>query len=149
MAIFKDTPEKDKSEPRNGATGEGALSIIAAGMTVTGDIDSNGVVKVEGRVVGTIRAARQVLIGRQGAVKGDVFTRDAVIGGTVQGNLTISERLEIQTTASVSGDVTTKTLVIQEGGRIDGSVHMSDVAAGTGAPSLAARPESKAPATTA
>lgn len=149
MAIFKDTPEKDKSEPRNGTTGEGALSIIAAGMTVTGDIDSNGVVKVEGRVEGTIRAARQVLIGRQGTVKGDVFTRDAVVGGTVQGNLSISERLEIQTTASVTGDVTTKTLVIQEGGRIDGGVHMSDVAAGASAPSLVARSETKAPATTA
>ena len=48
-------------------------------MTVHGDVESNGVVKVEGRVEGTIRAARQVLIGRQGEVKGDIETPEAVI----------------------------------------------------------------------
>jgi cytoskeletal protein CcmA (bactofilin family) len=60
MAIFKE----EKQDSRNGG-GEGALSIIAAGMTVSGDIESTGVVKVEGRVDGSIRSARQVLVGRQ------------------------------------------------------------------------------------
>lgn len=136
MAIFKDTG--DKTESRNGPTGEGALSIIAAGMTVTGDIESSGVVKIEGRVVGTIRGARQVLVGRQGVVQGDIETREAVIGGTVHGNVTGKERVEIQATAAITGDVATKSIVVHEGGRINGAVRMSDAE-----PRLDAKPEPK------
>ena len=135
MAIFKE----EKTDGRNGgpANPDGALSIIAAGMTVSGDIDSNGVVKVEGRVEGSIRSARQVLVGRQGAVRGDIDTREAIIGGTVEGTITGSERVEIQATAQVSGDVVTRTIVIAEGGKINGSVRMEEQRPGLKAPSSA------------
>lgn len=135
MAIFKE----EKTDGRNGAPGtpDGALSIIAAGMTVSGDIDSNGVVKVEGRVEGSIRSARQVLVGRQGAVRGDIDTREAIIGGSVEGTITGSERVEIQATAQVSGDVVTRTIVIAEGGKINGSVRMEEQRPGLKAPSSA------------
>jgi cytoskeletal protein CcmA (bactofilin family) len=91
-------------------------------------------VKVEGRVDGSIRSARQVLVGRQGTVKGDIDTREAVIGGTVEGMITASERVEIQATASVQGDIITRTIVVAEGGRINGTVKMEEGRAGTRQP---------------
>lgn len=127
MAIFKE----EKQDGRNGVNGEGALSIIAAGMTVSGDIESTGVVKVEGRVDGSIRSARQVLVGRQGTVHGDIETREAVIGGSVEGTITASERVEIQATAAVQGDIITRTIVVAEGGRINGTVRMDEGKPGT------------------
>ena len=138
MAIFKE----EKQDGRNGANGEGALSIIAAGMTVSGDIESSGVVKVEGRVEGSIRSARQVLVGRQGMVHGDIETREAVIGGSVEGTITGSERVEIQATASVQGDIITRTIVVAEGGRINGTVRMEEGKPGTrqAAPAAVAEP---------
>ena len=126
MAMFnKDAIEKSDAKATNGG-GDGALSIIAAGMVVTGDIDSNGVVKIEGRVEGCIRSARQVLVGRQGQVKGDIETREAVIGGMVDGSITASERTEVQGTAKISGDIRTKTIVVVEGGAINGTVKMEE-----------------------
>lgn len=128
MAIF--AKDDSTGDSKNGvAAGEGAMSIIAAGMTVTGDIDSAGVVKVEGRVEGGVRTARQVLIGRQGEVKGDIETREAVIGGRVEGTITATERVDVQATASVNGDIHTKSIVVQEGGKINGTVKMTDSAA--------------------
>ena len=126
MAMFKDE-KGEKTEGKLAGNGaEGALSIIATGMKVTGDIDSTGVVKVEGRVEGSIRSARQVLVGRQGVVQGDIETREAIIGGTVEGTIAAGERVEIQATAVVSGDVITRTIVIAEGGKINGSVKMEE-----------------------
>ena len=126
MAMFKDE-KSEKPEGKSAGNGaEGALSIIATGMKVTGDIDSSGVVKVEGRVEGSIRSARQVLVGRQGVVQGDIQTREAIIGGTVEGTITCGERVEIQATAVVNGDVVTRTIVIAEGGKINGSVKMEE-----------------------
>ena len=126
MAIFGKDNAARTEEARPAPVGEGALSIIAAGMTVHGDVESNGVVKVEGRVEGTIRAARQVLIGRQGEVKGDIDTPEAVIGGRVEGRVTTTERVEIQATAIVTGDVFTKAILILEGGKINGTVRMEE-----------------------
>lgn len=128
MAIF--AKDESATDSKNGAAGgEGAMSIIAAGMVVTGDIDSAGVVKVEGRVEGSVRTARQVLVGRQGEVKGDIETREAIIGGRVEGTITATERVDVQGTASVAGDIHTKSIVVQEGGKINGSVKMVEGAA--------------------
>ncbi|HKG93277.1 MAG TPA: polymer-forming cytoskeletal protein [Gemmatimonadaceae bacterium] len=142
MAIFA-KESADRSEPRSGghAAGEGALSIVANGMRVTGDIDSTGVVKIEGFVEGTIRAARQVLLGRQGEVKGDIHAREVVLGGRVEGTVVASERVELQGTAFVNGDIQTKTIVVLEGGRINGSVRMDDASAATASSNTAATNE--------
>ncbi|HET7583971.1 MAG TPA: polymer-forming cytoskeletal protein [Gemmatimonadaceae bacterium] len=133
MAIFsKDTESSDtstKPTPRSSSSaGEGALSIIAAGMRIKGDIDTDGVIRIEGHVEGSIRAGRQVLIGRQGEIHGDISTREAVVGGHVHGAITATERVEVQSTSSVSGDINTKSLSVAEGGKIDGVVRIAEVA---------------------
>ena len=73
---------------------EAGLSIIGTGMRVVGDITADGVVKIEGTVVGTVRAGRQVLVGKGGEVEGDVISREAIIGGEVRGSIHADERVE-------------------------------------------------------
>src|SRR6202795_1284781 len=121
MAIFT---EKGHNAPES----PGALSIIGPGMRVVGDITADGVVKIEGTVVGTVRAARQVLVGKGGEVEGDVISREAIIGGEVRGSIRAEERIEIQSTSVVHGDVVAKRLLVQEGGEINGVVRMGESA---------------------
>ncbi|HET7620442.1 MAG TPA: polymer-forming cytoskeletal protein [Gemmatimonadaceae bacterium] len=128
MAIFSGKEMTEGGEPtKSGAPANGnALSIIAAGTTINGDVDTDGVIRIEGRVEGSIRAARQVLIGRQGSVLGDISTREAVIGGKVEGTITATERLEVQSTSLIVGDINTRAIAVIEGGKINGTVRISD-----------------------
>ena len=130
MAIFaKD--QNDRTDGRSAAqNGEAALSLVGAGMRIIGDVESSGVIKIEGTVEGCIRGARQVLLGRQGEIAGDVYARDVVLGGRVSGNVFASERVEVQGTSAVQGDIHTKSIVVLEGARINGTVKMDDSAAG-------------------
>jgi hypothetical protein len=48
---------------------------------------------------------------------GDVHAREVVIGGTITGNVHATERVELQATAIVTGDIVTQTILVQEGGR--------------------------------
>jgi cytoskeletal protein CcmA (bactofilin family) len=128
MRIFSKQAEEFGDAKLGTAQGEGSLSIIAAGLTITGDLETDGVVKIEGKVEGSIRAGRQVLIGRQGEVRGDITTREAVIGGTVFGVVTASERVEVQGTSMITGDLHTKAIVVLEGGKINGMVRIADAA---------------------
>jgi cytoskeletal protein CcmA (bactofilin family) len=131
MAIFsKDTSpsEAPRTAPLSATT---SLSIIAAGTRIEGDIDTDGVIRIEGRVEGAVRAGRQVLIGRQGEVRGDVTTREAVVGGSVHGAISASERLEVQGTSTIVGNITTKAIAVIEGGKINGTVRIADAREGS------------------
>jgi len=120
MAVFS-----EKNSAAGGREAPG-LSIIGAGMRVVGDISADGVVKIEGSVSGTVRAAKQVLVARGGEVEGDVVSREAIIGGEVRGAIYAEERVELQTTSVVHGDVHTKRLLVQEGGEINGVLRMGE-----------------------
>jgi cytoskeletal protein CcmA (bactofilin family) len=131
MGIFgrkKPAAEARAPQPRGSSAPTGALSIIGAGMTVRGDLDANGVVKIEGTVDGNVRAAAQVLVAKGGSVQGDVDTTEAVVGGTVSGAIRARDRVEIQSGASVYGDITTRRIAVAEGGTLNGLIRMDETA---------------------
>jgi cytoskeletal protein CcmA (bactofilin family) len=124
MAFGGDRAESRDAAAR-GARGEAALTIVATGTRVVGDVESDGVIKVEGEIAGTVRAERQVLVARGGVIRGDIITVEAVLGGEVQGGVTASDRVEVQAGAMVHGDIATARLVVQEGGEVNGLVKMT------------------------
>jgi cytoskeletal protein CcmA (bactofilin family) len=132
MAIFSNHPRDAATTPttvneptpsRRRSDGM-ALSIVAKDMTITGDLETEGVVKVEGRVHGSVRAGSQVLVSPGAIVQGDLYTREAIIAGEVHGAVHASERVELQASAAVVGDIITPRIAILEGGRISGEVKM-------------------------
>lgn len=143
MSIFKQPPTPNERPPvrldsplpaPTSAPGSGSdaqASVIAAAMKIVGDIETSGVLKVEGTVQGSIRGARQVIIGRTGVIQGDVHAEEAILGGRVSGTVTASERVEIQANSVIEGDIHTRSIVVFEGGVLNGNVRMD--AAGKGA----------------
>ena len=108
--------------------GNDAPSIIGPGMNIVGDLMTEGTVRVEGRIEGTIRAGKAVVIGKEGEVVGDVVTQDAVIGGRVRGTVTAESRLELQATSDIEGVIHARSqhLHLEEGARFNGQVQMLD-----------------------
>jgi len=103
-----------------------SLSIVGAGMTVRGDLETDGVVKVEGAVDGHVKAGSQVLVAKGGVVHGDIETTEAVVGGAVHGAIRARERVEVQAGASVEGDVTTRRISVAEGATLNGQIRMGE-----------------------
>jgi cytoskeletal protein CcmA (bactofilin family) len=133
MALFSKAETQQKSRDRQiqavrALPIDGAISIIGAGMLVTGDVVTEGVVRVEGEVRGTIRAGKAVILGAGGRVDGDIITEDAVIGGHVSGTIVASNRLELQSTCMVEGEIQAKPqhLKLEEGAQFRGEVRMLD-----------------------
>jgi cytoskeletal protein CcmA (bactofilin family) len=113
---------------RSAPGSEGALSIIASSVRIVGDIESPGVVKIDGQVEGSVTGARQLLLGRGSAIRGNVAADEIVVGGLVEGSIAAAERLELQSTAVVNGDIEARSIVVLEGATINGSVRMTDLA---------------------
>lgn len=124
MAIFSSSPKDPEVNQMRRRTDHTTLSIIAKDLTVSGDLTTEGVVKIEGKVKGTIRANTQTLIAPGALVQGDLYTAEAIIGGRVEGNVHATDRVEVQATAEVVGDVYTRRIVVLEGGSVNGSIKM-------------------------
>jgi cytoskeletal protein CcmA (bactofilin family) len=125
MGIFNN-PARDEqgNELRRRRTDQIPFSIIASDMTVIGDLETEGVVRVEGRVRGTVRVGAQVLVSVGAVIEGDLHTLEAVVAGTVTGAIVARERVELQATAVVSGDIHTPRIAIVEGAKVSGEVKM-------------------------
>lgn len=130
MAIFNNRPSSSSDRPNpsrlDAGGSDASMSVIGAGMRIVGDVESNGVIKIEGLIEGGVRGARQVLLGKTGVVQGDIYSADAILGGRVIGNVVASERVEIQGTSGIEGDIHTKSIVVHEGATINGTVRMGE-----------------------
>jgi cytoskeletal protein CcmA (bactofilin family) len=108
----------------NGVQPESTISVIGPGMKFVGDCETEGTIRVDGTVEGSIKAGKAVVIGERGLVKGDVSTMDAVVAGRILGNLIAESRLEFQSTCQLDGEVRARRIQVGEGAILNGSVHM-------------------------
>ncbi len=101
-----------------------AETVIAAGVKVEGDFTSQGNVMIEGVVEGSIKTERDLRVGEKASINANVIAANAVVAGEVRGNVVVSERLELEPTARISGDIKTKTLVVASGAEVNGHIVM-------------------------
>ena len=117
-----------------GMVAEGKMnSIIGQGCKINGTIDvKDGTLRIDGEFEGTVNCPGTLIVGKGGKVKADVTVRNAMVGGTVIGNIDAKEKIELQAGSHLEGDIKTTRLVIDEGVFFEGNCKMS--------PDSAARP---------
>lgn len=113
-----------RDRDNSSASPDSVISIIGPGMTIVGDCQTDGTVRIEGAVEGSVKAGKAIVIGKQGRVAGDIVTQDAVISGAVEGTVTAASRLELQATCRIDGEVHTRRMQLEEGAVLNGNVVM-------------------------
>jgi cytoskeletal protein CcmA (bactofilin family) len=93
-------------------------SVIDAWLTITGNLESQGDVRIEGQVAGDIRCANLV-VGRDATVSGDIVAEEAIVRGKVKGTIR-ANRVVLQDTACVESAIFHKMLSIDEGASFEG-----------------------------
>lgn len=124
MAIFTRTTPGGRADGAPRRSEPAGLTIIAVGATLVGDIASEGVIKVEGVIEGSVRAGTQLLVAPGAVIRGDVFAHEIVAGGEIRGGVHADGRVEIQAGATIDGDIRTQRLHIADGGRVNGQITM-------------------------
>ena len=99
------------------------MAWIGQGVVVEGKIMSAQDLRIDGKVEGTIEVGNHGLIlGAGAAVKANLTARTILISGVVIGNVTATERVDLQATGSVEGDISTPRLVMVDGAVVKGKV---------------------------
>ena len=107
------------------------ISIIGSGMRVVGDCVTEGTLRVEGSLLGTVYAGKAVVVGKEGMIRGQIRTNDAVIAGEVFGTLMAASRLELQPTSRVDGEIRARRLQLEEGAVLNGEIEMGEMELGS------------------
>jgi cytoskeletal protein CcmA (bactofilin family) len=137
---FAPRPDRvgERHQPASAGKGE-VMANIGKSISIKGDLSGNEDLVIEGKVEGKVELPQnQVTIGANGVVKAEVSAKSVVVIGRVAGNVKGSERIEIQATGVVEGDVAAPRLVVAEGAVVNGSIQMTKQgAAASGAASPA------------
>jgi cytoskeletal protein CcmA (bactofilin family) len=102
----------------------GSTTIIGAGTTIKGDIESQGDIRIDGNLIGNLKTRSKVLIGQEGIVDGDISGANADIMGKVTGYVKISELLQLRGKSIVSGEIQTGKLEVEPTASFNGSCQM-------------------------
>lgn len=99
-------------------------TLIGQSTVFEGRIKSEASLRIEGQIIGDIECIGDVTIGEMGFAKSNITAREIIIAGKVQGNVVAKGTLNITSSGQLTGNATTKSLVISEGGIFQGSSKM-------------------------
>jgi cytoskeletal protein CcmA (bactofilin family) len=106
------------------ANGAPTRSVIDAWLTITGNLQSEGEVQVDGQVEGDIRCAHLV-VGKDATITGNIVAEEVVVRGKVIGTIR-ANRVILQDSARVESEIFHKKLAIEEGAVFDGQSRLRD-----------------------
>jgi cytoskeletal protein CcmA (bactofilin family) len=140
--------------PPAAAARDRAVTRIAEGTRIQGEVTGGTELLIEGEVLGQIRLDSRVVVGAAGVVRGRVSARSVLVAGTVEGDVRGSERVEVGASGRLQGDIAAPRVTIAEGAFFKGQVEMTGRATGerraeAASPSPAAPPSPPPPGTPA
>ena len=116
-----------KAMARENASESPSVNLIGAGTVIQGDIKTNGDIRIDGTLTGSISVKGKLVIGVSGSVEGEISCQNADISGTVKAKVTVAELLSLKASAKLSGDIVTNKLSIEPGANFSGSCSMGAV----------------------
>jgi len=113
-----------KNGQKNGEAEFGTHNQIAKGTQIKGDIKTEGVLRIDGTLIGSIDSTGKLVVGPTGKIDGSIRCDSANISGEVTATIVVKELLTLQASAKLIGDVTTGKLAIEPGAVFSGTCSM-------------------------
>lgn len=120
--MFKNKSTKNEIEQLSNAN-----TTVAKGSTMEGNIETFGHLRIEGKVIGSIRTKSKIATGDSAYIEGTILAQNAEIAGEVKGLIEVSDVLILKSTAIINGDIVANKLVIEAGASFNGSCKMGAV----------------------
>jgi cytoskeletal protein CcmA (bactofilin family) len=127
---------KDKDMAENGE-----VTIVGTGARLEGNVVSAGNLRIDGQVKGQINADGDVVLSPQSQVEADIRSQNVSVAGRFKGNILVKGKAHLARGGRIDGNITSKTLVVEEGGIFHGQSIM-DQGAGSGSSSQQAAQQS-------
>jgi cytoskeletal protein CcmA (bactofilin family) len=102
------------------AEDKGEVTIVGTGARLEGNVVSAGNLRIDGQVKGQINADGDVTLSPQSQVEADIRAQNVSVGGKFKGNVVVKGKAHLARGGRIDGNITSKTLVVEEGGIFHG-----------------------------
>ncbi len=119
------------------------INLISNGTEITGDIKSNGDIRVDGSLTGSLSTKGKVVIGPTGKVNGEVYCKNSEVSGMIEGKISVGQLLNLKASSKIIGDIVTFKLSIEPGAKFSGNCKMSDSEDNGGTPAIKSKEPEK------
>lgn len=113
----KNSPEQDAK----------SINLISKGTRITGDVISEGDLRIDGHLKGNIKSKGRLVVGETGAIEGEIDCGNVEIAGKVKGKILANELITMKATAMIAGEITTSKLSVEPGSLFTGTCRMGNV----------------------
>jgi cytoskeletal protein CcmA (bactofilin family) len=118
-------PTGGEPSARHAASPSGEMAYIGKSLLIKGEVSGSEPIHIEGRVEGSISLpGGHVSVGREGVVTSSVQAGEVIVRGTLRGNVTASDRVEIHRGGNLVGKVVTRRISIEDGAQMQGTIEM-------------------------
>ncbi len=118
--------EKGNSGSANASSSAGGLNSLVQDTHIEGTIRTASDIRIEGTLIGNLDCQAKLIIGPSGSVRGEVLCRTAMIEGSFEGKIHVTELLEVRETAKVNGEIAYGKLKIDAGATMTGQLSLAD-----------------------
>lgn len=103
-----------------------AINIIGVGTEITGDINTNGDIRIDGFLSGNVITEGKLVVGETGKIKGEIHCKNSEVLGMVEGKIKVQELVTLKSSARIYGDIVTQKLSIEPGSLFTGNCNMNE-----------------------
>jgi len=115
---------KNKQENMAAQDASNSSNIIGKGTVVAGNIETDGNIRIEGKVDGSVKSKSKIALGQSSFVEGNIIAQNAELSGQVKGVVEVSDQLILRPTAVIDGDIVTNKLIVEAGATFNGGCKM-------------------------
>ena len=125
------TPSAAAARPSSPAAPAGEQATIGKSLIIKGEVSGSESLYIDGKIEGAINLpGNRVTVGRNGQVAANINAREVVVLGKVRGNLQASDRVDIRSEGSLTGDVIAQRISIEDGAFFKGGIDIRKPGAG-------------------
>lgn len=97
-------------------------TMIGAGSCIRGNLSVEGFVRIDGNIDGNLETNGNAIIGANAKVRGNVIAKSVIIGGIIEGDIIVSESVQLFSSAVIRGDIVSRKLKAEQNVIIQGYV---------------------------
>jgi len=117
----------NKAMSKNNSSENPSVNLIGAGTMIEGDITTNGDIRIDGSLTGSINVKGKLVVGVSGTVEGEIICQNADVSGTIKGKIGVAELLSLKASSKLTGDIITNKIAVEPGATFSGSCSMGGV----------------------
>lgn len=110
--------------PQRDSMQSGNLNLIGNGTTITGEVQSDGDIRIDGLLKGNVSSKAKVVVGPTGTIEGDIHAENVDVSGKVNGRIEAEGILFLKESAQIQGEFQANKLIVESGAALNGNCNM-------------------------